>query len=314
VSAAPQIISASRRTDIPAFYLPWFMGRVRAGMARCLHPFTGEVLEISLRREHVHSIVFWTKNGRPLLEQLEELDDLGYPFCCHFTITGIAPELEPQVPAWDDAVDSFQQLSRRMGPERIWWRFDPILLTADLDVAYYVERFKILAAALQGYTTRCFFSFADFYGKVRRRLTQEAIPAVEPNATDKQLLAQELARIAAACGMALLSCCNDEVVGPTVGKAHCIDAALLAGLFPERALQRRSRPTRKQCGCSASRDIGMYDTCPHLCIYCYANQNGPRVRARHQRHDPQADMLIPLEERCQARQGPGPHEDGASRS
>lgn len=289
----PQIISASRRTDIPAFYMPWFMQRVRAGVARCLHPFNGQVLEISLRPEHVHSIVFWTKNGRPLLEHTAELDELGYPFCCHFTITGIPPHLEPRVPAWEDAADSFQQLSKRMGAERVWWRFDPILLTPELDAAFYADRFRALAAALEGHTTRCFFSFADLYGKVQRRLARESLAVTEPSLADKKSLAQELARIAAARGMALFSCCNDGVVGAAVGKARCIDAALLSGLFPGRALNSHARPTRKQCGCSASRDIGMYDTCPHLCIYCYANQNESRVRRRHQQHDANADMLIP---------------------
>jgi hypothetical protein len=93
--------------------------------------------------------------------------------------------------------------------------------------------------------------------------------------------------------MGLLSCCNDELVGGQVGKAHCIDAPLLRTLFPDRPLSALRRPTRKQCGCFASRDVGMYDTCPHQCLYCYANQNPARVLERHRRHDPEADMLVP---------------------
>lgn len=291
--ASTHIISASRRTDIPAFYMPWFMGRLRAGLVRYPHPFTKQVLEVSLRPEHVHSIVFWTKNGQPLLPHVDELTERGYGFACHFTITGVPRQLEPGVPSWEDAVSTFAALSSRLGPERIWWRFDPVLLTDDAGPDHYLSRYRVLASALEGMTLRCFFSFADFYGKVRRRLAREQIPARDPELKEKQELTGALAQIASAHGMELFACCNDEVVSGAVRKAHCIEAAELRRLFPGRPLAASVRPTRKLCGCSASRDIGTYDTCPHQCIYCYANQNGLRVKERHSRHDPGADMLVP---------------------
>ncbi len=289
----PCIVSASRRTDIPAFYLPWFMGRIRAGFVRCPHPFTGQIMETSLRLEDVHSIVFWTKNGRPLLQHLDELSDRGYAFACHFTITAMPRELEPGVPSWREAVAAFEQLVRRLGPERVWWRFDPVLLTAACGIDDYRARFTELAAALEGITERCYISFADYYGKVQRRLQTAGILAIDPSEVAKKVWARELAGIALARGMRLFACCEDAVVDGSVEKARCIDAALLDTLFPGRPPAAKARPTRKQCGCSASRDIGMYDTCPHQCVYCYANQGGDRVRARWHQHDPEADMLVP---------------------
>jgi hypothetical protein len=273
--------------------MPWFMQRVRAGRVLCPHPFTGQVLEISLRPEHVHSIVFWTKNGRPLLAHVDELEDRGYPFACHFTITGVPRGLEPAVPDWRDAADAFARLSRRTGPARVWWRFDPILLTEELGPAHYLQRFAELATALEGMTSRCYLSFATLYGKVERRLRAASVAALDPGPDVRQSLVQDLAQIAAARGMELLSCCGDDLVVGTVRKARCIDAELLDRLFPDRELHAPPRPTRQQCGCSASRDIGMYDTCLHQCVYCYANQDPERVRGRHGRHDPSGPMLVP---------------------
>lgn len=318
----PQIISASRRTDIPAFYMPWFMARIRAGYVRCPHPFTNQIIQTSLRREHVHSVVFWTKDGCTLIKHVDELSDRGYPFVCHYTITAVPRQLEPGVPSERQAVATFEQLARQLGPARVWWRFDPILLSAEHGFEYYRERFAALAGALEGMTERCYFSYADLYGKVKRRLEAAGIAAVDPPAADRRAWAGELAEIAAAHGMRLLACCEDEVVGGKVGKARCIDASLLRTLFPERPVPEAPlRPTRKGCGCSASRDIGMYDTCPNLCVYCYANQNGARVRARYRRHDPAADMLVPAEDMRQDRghlSGPDqqapPHNPEAGRS
>ena len=290
---APHIVSASRRTDIPAFYMPWFLGRLRAGFARYPHPFTGEPQEVSLRLEHVHSIVFWSKDYAPFLEHADEVEDRGYPYGCHFTITAIPRTLEPGVPEWQQAARSFEVLSRRIGPRRVWWRFDPILLTDEFGAAHYLESFRAMAAALEGLTERCYFSFTALYGKARRRLEAEAVPAYEPELADKQALAQELAQMAAERGMTLHACCCGELVSDAVHKARCVDAGLLTELFPGGSLKPERRPTRKGCGCDASRDIGMYDTCPHGCIYCYANQDRKRVAARWERHDAAAEALVP---------------------
>ena len=292
-AAKPSIISASRRTDIPAFYMAWMMNRLREGTVRYPNPWTGQPHEVSLRPDDVHSIVFWSKDYAPFLEQADELDALGYLYGCHYTITGIPRELEPSVPPWQAAAHTLRRLAARIGPGRVWWRFDPILLTQELGARYYLQLFAEMAQALEGQTERCYFSFADFYGKVQRRLAVEGIPAIDPELSGKQAMVQEMAAIAGERGMSLHACCEDDVVSGVVQKAHCIDADLLSELFPGRRLAAAARPTRESCGCAASRDIGMYDSCPHRCLYCYANQGNERVEARWRRHDPEGEMLVP---------------------
>jgi hypothetical protein len=286
------IISASRRTDVPAFYMPWLMNRLRAGFVRYPNPFGGQVCTVSLQPEDVHSIVFWSKHYGPLLSHLDELDGRGYRFYCHYTITGAPRELEAHVPDWRRAVEVFRSLAERTSPRHVQWRFDPILFTTELGAAFYLERFRDIATALAGATERCYFSFAAFYSKVQRRLHQAGIHYYDPGLEERQSLIGALADIADDCGITLYACCQDGLVGDRVQKAHCVDGDLLSALFPDRPLVSQLRPTRVQCGCFASRDIGMYDACPYGCVYCYANQSRELALARYRAHNSQAEMLL----------------------
>lgn len=291
------ILSVSRRTDIPAFYAEWFVSRVRAGLVRYPNPYSGQVYTVSLRPEDVHSIVFWSKHYGPLLPHLDELEERGYCFYCHYTITGAPRALEPHVPDWRRAARTFRELSRRTSPRQVQWRFDPILFTDELGPAFYVERFRDIATTLAGTTKRCYLSFAVFYGKVERRLKRAGIRYRDPSSEEKQALVEALADIAEECGITLYACCQDVLVGGSVRKAHCVDGDLLAELFPDRPHISKLQPTREQCGCVASRDIGVYDTCPYGCVYCYANQGRATALERFQKHDPKGDMLTRADER-----------------
>ncbi len=286
------IISASRRTDIPAFYMPWFMNRLRAGSVAYPNPFGGQVHTVSLRPEHVHSLVFWSKNYRPFLPHLDEIADRGYRFYAHYTITGAPRSLEPHVPDWKAAVEVFRKLAARASPAHVQWRFDPILFTDELGAAFYQERFRQIAAALDGATRRCYFSFAPFYGKVERRLRRMGIRYQDPPLTVRRDLAAALADIADAHGMTLHACCQDALLSQQVHQAHCVDGDLLAALSPDRPAVTERRPTRQGCGCTASRDIGMYDTCAYGCVYCYATQDPAAAVHRWRAHDPNGEMLI----------------------
>jgi hypothetical protein len=286
------IISASRRTDIPAFYMPWLMNRLRAGYVCYPNPFSGEVYAVSLWPEDVHSIVFWSKGYKPLLPHLDELTERGYRFYFHYTITGAPRELEPHVPDWSQSVKVFQELAKRTSPYHVQWRFDPILFTHELGTQFYIERFSDLATALCGATKRCYFSFAVFYGKVERQLRQIGVCFHDPAPEAKQALVETMADIAGQCGITLYACCQDALITGRVQKAHCVDGDLLAELFPDRPHVSEIKPTRKQCGCMVSRDIGMYDTCPYGCVYCYANQSRKAALARFQAHSPDREMLV----------------------
>jgi hypothetical protein len=281
------IISASRRTDIPAFYMPWFMNRLDAGTANYPNPITGKPCSVSLHPDDVHSIVFWSKHYGPFLPHIDTIQTRGYRFYCHYTITGAPRLLEPHVPQWQYNVDIFRRLTQRAS---VQWRFDPMVFTPDLDAAYYLARFREIAAALEGSTTRCYFSFATFYGKVQRRMHDLAY--MEPSLAEKQEFLAQMAESAAQHGITLYSCCADELVDERIHKAHCIDGDLLAELFPDRPLAAKNQPSRAMCGCVASRDIGVYDTCPFGCIYCYANQTQELALTHHHAHDPACESLL----------------------
>ena len=287
-----QIISASRRTDIPAFYAEWFMNRIRAGAVRYPNPFSNEVYALSLHPDDVHSVVFWSKHYAPLLLHLDELQERGYRFYSHYTITGAPRVLEPHVPDWTKAVQVFRELARRTSPRHVQWRFDPILFTDELGAKVYMQRFRDIATALAGSTERCYFSFATFYGKVERQLKRSAVSFYDPPLEEKRALVGAMANVAAGCGITLYACCQDVLVEGLVQKAHCIDGELLAALFADRPPVTEARPTRKECGCVASRDIGMYDSCPYGCLYCYANQSREAALARFRAHDPRGELLV----------------------
>jgi hypothetical protein len=262
------IISASRRNDVPAFKSDWLMDCIRAGGVEVRNPFGGKTSRISLLPEQVHSIVFWSKDYRPLLPHLEELEARGFNLFFHFTITGLPRSLEPAVPLTETAIETLTQLSRRYSPRHAIWRFDPIIFGADMETHYYLQLFSDLAKQFAGKVERCYFSFVDFYAKVSKRLG--AGSWYDPPLEQKRALAAKLAEIAADNSLALYTCCEDALIQSGISGGHCIDGSLLADLFPDKPPIRRIHPTRKECGCYLSRDIGAYGVCRHGCRYCYA--------------------------------------------
>ncbi len=293
----PRIVSVSRRTDIPAFYGEWFRQRVRQGWAVSQNPFSRQAIRVSLRPEDVGALVFWSKNFAPFLPYLAELKTLGYRMVFLFTITGLPRIFETRVPDTGVTVAALQAISRMFSPEHVQWRYDPIFPTSVTDEKYHLRRFRELCRLLSGYTTRCYISFVCLYPKVRRRLQaleKQGIKVLAVSEAEQADLARQLAGIAAEHGIELYSCCNDHLVGGLVKKAHCVDVELLASLFNLEAGFYRIRPTRKQCGCWESVDIGVYNTCPHGCIYCYAS-TGAGASKNYQRHDPGSPVLIERE-------------------
>ncbi|MEW5807167.1 MAG: DUF1848 domain-containing protein [Acidobacteriota bacterium] len=271
------VISASRRTDIPAFHTGWFLEQIRKGKTSYTNPFGGTLHTVSLKPEDVHSIVFWSRDYSRLLPHLGELEEKGFCFYFHFTITGHPVTFDRNVINVNEAINQFRTISRRYSPNHVHWRFDPLIISDISDAGYLIERFAELARELKGYTKRCYTSFVQYYGKVKRnlkRLEEETgIHCYDLPVDEKIAIAGKISRIAADNGMKLLSCCCDYLIGGLIEKAHCIDGDLLRELFPERSLTGKVIPTRKGCGCFSSRDIGTYDTCSHGCLYCYANAN-----------------------------------------
>lgn len=282
-----RLVSASRRTDIAAFYAPWFMNRVRAGFCEWKNPFGGQTYRVSLAPEETAGVVFWTRYPAPLLPFLPELRARGYYFYFHVTVNGYGRELEARNPELGRALDAFRALSDAVSPRLTLWRYDPIILSDRMGVDYHLANFERLARSLEGRTERCLFSFVDYYGKTKRNLARVAGAHFDdPTIEVKQRLVADLAAIAAARGLTLYACCEDALVGGAVKKAHCVDLELVRP-----GVKLKPRPSREQCGCLESVDIGAYDTCRFGCVYCYATNSWQAAHERSRRYDPAAPAL-----------------------
>ena len=290
-----RIISISRRTDVPAFYGDWFMRRLEAGVAGWENPFGGQRYLVSLRREDVLCLAFWSKNYRPFLPHLRQLTEQGWPCFLNYTITGLPSVFECNLVPADDAIDSLKVLSALFSPDHITWRYDPVVVSEQTPAAYHLERFASMASALEGHVTRCAFSFPVRYGKVERNFAkferEHGFRIFDPSVKERQSLADGLADIAAQHGIGLYTCCGDILINDRIRKAHCVDGEAISRISYRGNWSGVTKPTRKECGCTESVDIGCYDTCPHGCIYCYANIHKEQAVERHRNHDPDSAFL-----------------------
>jgi hypothetical protein len=280
----PQVISASRRTDIPAFYPGWFLNRLKAGYVFVKNPYSQKLFRVSLRPEDVSAFVFWSKNYSPLLSKLESVEKTTKNLFFHFTITA-NNELELDTPYFSDAIRDYLFIVRRYSSEQIVWRYDPICITDKLPFEVHEERFMRCAEMLMGYSRKCIISFVHPYKKVLANLEKHTDHTILELSTEKKKeYAIRLATRADAYGIQLYTCCNDYLLSNTILKASCIDGQYLSTTF-KTAVDTRQTATRKECACTISIDIGAYDTCAHGCIYCYANSDKDKAREAQQRQN-----------------------------
>ncbi|RKL61957.1 DUF1848 domain-containing protein [Thermoanaerobacteraceae bacterium SP2] len=275
------IISASRRTDIPAFYAQWFMERIREGFFYRVNPFNPkQVKRISLLPEDVEAVVFWTKNPEPMMKYLKELDDRGYRYYFQYTLNDYPRIFEPHMKPAEERFDTFIHLSQKIGTSRVIWRYDPIIISNFTPVDYHVERFGKIAGMLSGSTERVVISFVDFYGKVSRRWkklidsgTLKVTDITEAKLrSDMDFFVSKLKKIADDAGLEIFSCAEKvDLSHLGVNHGSCIDANLINRVFNLSIQAKKDKNQRKECLCAESVDIGMYNTCPFLCSYCYAN-------------------------------------------
>ena len=294
------IVSASYRTDIPAFYGDWFRRRLDEGLVRVPNPYNPrQVSTIPLTPEAVDGFVFWTRNVIPFLPVLHEVAERGFPFIVHHTILGYPRAIDRAVVAPEKAVEAMHELRGRFGPQAAVWRYDPVLFTSLTPPAWHAETFGRLADALAGATDESVVSIAQIYRKTARNMTRAAhahgFSWHDPIEAEKRTVLEGLAGQARARGLRLSLCGQPHLrdlalSAAGVAEAACVDAARLSAVAG-RPLTAAAKPHRKTCACAASRDIGGYDTCPHGCAYCYAVRDPDAARARPKAHDPAADQL-----------------------
>lgn len=283
----PQLIlSASRRTDIPAFYMDWFMARIKAGFFETVNPYNRKTAVVPATPERVHTIVFWSKNFGPFLDggYGERLRQQGYHLFFNFTVNSAAPVLEPNLPALNLRMAQAAALCDTFGPETLSWRFDPIChyRLPDGSTADNLFDFPRLAGFMASIgVRRCITSFVDLYPKLRRRpKPYPEFAFIDPNIEQKILILNKMAEILRPSAIQLQVCCEREVLAALppaadVTAAACIPGRLLASLFGgDLSFKKDAGQRAKQgCGCTVSTDIGIYgeQPCRHNCLFCYAN-------------------------------------------
>jgi len=291
------IVSASYRTDIPAFYAEWFLRRLDEGFALVRNPYSAQMYRVDLRPQRVTGFVFWTRNFGPLLEHLDRLRAFGRPFVVQFTITDYPRQIEPAVIPAEKAVAQMHRLAREVHPLCPVWRYDPVLFTSLTPPEFHEQNFARLAAALEGAADEAVISFAQIYAKSRRNLDGAArrhgFTWADPPDEAKRELAARLARLARDHGMRLTVCSQPHLLASGAEEARCVDVRRLARISGE-PLEVPLKGNRPGCACHESRDIGEYDTCPHGCLYCYAVRHRRVALARYRAHDPASPSLLPL--------------------
>jgi len=286
------IISASRRTDIPAFYSEWFVNRLREGFLYVKNPFNAnQISEITLSPDLIECIVFWSKNPKPLLNRLSAIDNLGYRYYFQFTVTAYDQTVERYVPKSKEIIKVFAELSEKIGRDKVIWRYDPIFLSNKFNESYHLKWFEYLANKLSSYTNKCIISFIDMYKKCKSNMKD--IKLTEFPMEKKIEIAQKMVGIASAYGLIIESCAEDidlSQVGINHGK--CIDDRLISKIIGINYTIPKDKSQRDECGCVESIDIGTYNTCLHACKYCYANYSQKTVQKNVKLHYKLAPLLI----------------------
>lgn len=267
------ILSISRRTDIPAFYTPWFMNRIREGYVLVRNPVVPNRLsKISLDPENVDFMVFWTKNPAPMIPYLKKINKIS-PFYFQFTINNYEKEIEPRVGKFGNRIEAFQDIADDFGSERLIWRYDPIFISDKYTVEWHIEQFQRIAERLWGYTETCVISFIDMYAGVKERVT----PCGIRECTEQEIrkLAAAFVKIAKENDIRIQTCAESIDLGK-YGIAHgkCIDEKRISMILGKEITAKKDNSQRSNCGCVKSVDIGQYSSCQHGCVYCYANKSG----------------------------------------
>ncbi len=299
-AAAPVIISASRATDIPAFYSDWLIDRVKRGYVKWKNPFNGVYSYVSFSDTRL--FVFWTKNPQPMLSKLSFFEERGLNYYFQYTLNDYENEhWEPHLPSLAQRIDTFIRLSEQIGKERVIWRFDPIIISQSLYPDEILARIKKIGDQIYKHTQRLVFSFIDVdcYRKVKNNLSNLSESISDIDTETMNYLAKGISDLNKKWGLAL-GTCAEKLNLDQYGIEHnrCVDDRLIIKLFPEDTAlmsylgyqpsdqtdifsentaysyeKLKDKGQRKACGCIQSKDIGQYDTCPHGCVYCYANTN-----------------------------------------
>jgi hypothetical protein len=276
---APMIISASYRSDIPAFHGDWFLAALAAGAVAVANPYSQRSYRVDLRPDAVDGYVFWTRNARPFTRAFATVAAQDRPFVVQYSILGYPRAIDTNVIDPRLAIENARAIAA-YGRRVVVWRYDPILLTPETEIGWHRINFTRLADALAGITDEVVVSFAQLYAKSARNLAKAGIAWRVPELAEQAGLIADLGAIAAERGIALSLCTQPDLAGASgAAAARCVDATRLADIAG-RPIAAATRGNRPGCLCAQSRDIGAYDSCVHGCRYCYAVADHEAVQRR----------------------------------
>lgn len=320
---SPVVISASRSTDIPAFYGDWFVSRWEAGYLKWTNPFNNRPLYVSFKNTRV--VVFWTKNPKPMMKYLDFLDKHIPNYYFQYSLNDYDKEnFEAKVPKLESRIKAFKELSNRLGKKRVIWRFDPLILTDTINTEELLRRVKNIGDELKDYTEKLVFSFVDIgiYKKVENNLKKDNVNYIEWTSDFMNEFAKGISKINKNWNLEL-GTCSEKIDFERYGIVHnkCIDDDLMIDIFSHdqklmdflgvkieqadlfsdgkviKTKKLKDKGQREDCGCIMSKDIGQYNTCPHECNYCYANTSKEIAKQNYRVHltNPKSESIVSKE-------------------
>lgn len=287
------ILSVGMRTDIVGFYLEWFIKRVNEGFVYVRNPYNPtHVSSYEINTDVVDLIMYCTKNPRPLVNHLKDNDDSAlwkYRSLFHVTITPYGKDMEVNVPKITQVIQSVRELSEMVGKNKVVWRYDPICLTEKYTIDFHVEQFERMANLLSGYVDVCIISFVDFYEKTKRNA-----PFLEDISKQQQEFIVSKLREITKTYFIELRLCGEELDCEKlqISKLGCLETSDLEKIYGIQLKDIKETFPRKECNCLPIRDIGAYNSCPHGCLYCYANENKNIVKEICKIHNPNSPLLL----------------------
>lgn len=283
------IVNVGGRTDIVNYYSQWLMNRIKEGFAYSRNPlFPDNVSKISLKPEDVDCLMFCSKNYRPMLKYMEEINK-KYKIICHYTITAYDKDVEPNVPSIDDSINTLIELSKIVGKEKVLWRYDPILLTKKYTVEKHIQTFEYMAKRLSPYIQRCIFSFVEMYKKLDYNMPE----IISFTNEDKKKILKNIGEIGKKYNFYIQTCGTDENYEQYgIHISGCTTPEILEQANNVEYKKIKGKGMRKGCHCIPSRDIGAYDTCLNGCKYCYANKRPDLAKENIKKHDKNSPLLL----------------------
>ncbi len=281
------IINTGSRTDIPAFFSEWFLNRVEEGFVCTRNPYNDDIYRYPLDSKIIDCLCFCTKNPKPMLKNLDKLNDFNQFW--FVTITPYGRDIERNVPSFKRVIKSFEELSETLGVNKVSWRYDPIFITEKYSLDFHIDRFEEMVSKLHTFTDDCTISFIDLYQKVLRNFPE----AREVTRREQLIIGENFSRIANDYDIQMKTCVEGTLLDRFgFDSSGCMTQNVIEKAIGNNLKIPKGKYRIRECDCIFGRDIGAYNTCLHECKYCYATVNPKRAQKNYKLHNPCSPLLV----------------------